>query len=123
MNRRIQPAILCAIAALCSLPPARATVLVYEGFHAADYGNKTGSNSTTASNGNTTGDYTVGVALGGWSANNTSQVLVTSPDYGVALPGAMSDAGFTSVGGAIGMNPGNNNGGVKCMYHNLTEGA
>ena len=42
MNRRILPAILCAIAALCSLPAARATVLVYEGFHAADYGNKTG---------------------------------------------------------------------------------
>ena len=31
MNRRILLAILCAAAALCSLPAARATVLVYEG--------------------------------------------------------------------------------------------
>ena len=123
MNRRILPAILCAIAALCSLPAARATVLVYEGFHAADYGNKTGSNSTTASNGNTTGDYTVGVALGGWSANGTSTVRVTGPDNGLALPTVMTDAGFTAVGCAIGMSTESTKSPMKCMYHNLTEGA
>lgn len=123
MNRRILPAILCAIAALCSLPAARATVLVYEGFHAADYGNKTGSNSTTASNGNTTGDYTVGVALGGWSANGTSTVRVTGPANGLALPEAMTDAGFTAVGCAIGMSTESAKSPMKCMYHNLTEGA
>ena len=123
MNRRILPAILCAIAALCSLPAARATVLVYEGFHAADYGNKTGSDSTTASNGNTTGDYTVGVALGGWSANGTSTVRVTGPDNGLALPTVMTDAGFTAVGCAIGMSTESAKNPMKCMYHNLTEGA
>ena len=123
MNRQIMPAILCSIVTLCSLSAARATVLVYEGFHAADYGNKTGSNSTTASNGNTTGDYTVGVALGGWSANGTSTVRVTGPANGLALPGAMTDAGFTAVGCAIGMSTESTKNTMKCMYHNLTEGA
>ena len=116
-------AIFCAVAALCSIPAAHAKVLVYEGFHAADYGNKTGSNSTTASNGNTTGDYTVGVALGGWSANGTSTVRVTGPANGLALPEAMTDAGFTAVGCAIGMSTESKNTKMKCMYHNLTEGA
>ena len=123
MNRIMLSAILCAVAALCSLPAARATVLVYEGFHAADYGNKTGSNSTTASNGNTTGDYTVGVALGGWSANGTSTVRVTGPANGLALPTVMTDAGFTAVGCAIGMSTESTKSTMKCMYHNLTEGA
>lgn len=123
MNRRILPAILSAVAVLCSIPAARATVLVYEGFHAADYGNKTGSNSTTASNGNTTGDYTVGVALGGWSANGTSSVRVTGPANGLALPTVMTDAGFTAVGCAIGMSTESTKSTMKCMYHNLTEGA
>ena len=123
MNRIMLSAILCAIVTLCSLSAARATVLVYEGFHAADYGNKTGSNSTTASNGNTTGDYTVGVALGGWSANGTSTVRVTGPANGLALPGAMTDAGFTAVGCAIGMSTDSNKSDMKCMYHNLTTGA
>ena len=123
MNRRMLPAIFCAVAVLCSIPAAHAEVLVYEGFHAADYGNKTGSNSTTASNGNTTGDYTVGVALGGWSANGTSTVRVTGPANGLALPETMTDAGFTAVGCAIGMSTDSNKSDMKCMYHNLTAGA
>ena len=123
MNRHLFCAIFCAVAALCSIPAAHAEVLVYEGFHAADYGNKTGSNSTTASNGNTTGDYTVGVALGGWSANGTSTVRVTGPANGLALPTVMTDAGFTAVGCAIGMSTESTKSTMKCMYHNLTEGA
>ena len=123
MNRRMLPAIFCAVAVLCSISAAHAEVLVYEGFHAADYGNKTGSNSTTASNGNTTGDYTVGVALGGWSANGTSTVRVTGPANGLALPTVMTDAGFTAVGCAIGMSTESAKSAMKCMYHNLTEGA
>lgn len=37
MKRKILPAILCAIAALCLISTARATVLVYEGFHEGDW--------------------------------------------------------------------------------------
>ena len=39
MNRRMLPAIFCAVAVLCLISTARATVLVYEGFHPEDYNN------------------------------------------------------------------------------------
>ena len=110
MNRRILPAILCAIAALCSLPPARATVLVYEGFHQGDWPGitDTASQQINHSNAKTSGDHSTGFDKdSSWHvSDNTTQISVSGTNYGLALPGIMTQNGFTTCGGAAQFNPG-----------------
>ncbi len=45
---------------------ASANVLVYEGFHPADYNNVGDNTQMTPSSANVTGDHTVGLATGAW---------------------------------------------------------
>ena len=60
MNRQILPAILCVVAAICSIPAARATVLVYEGFHEGDWTGITATGSQQINKATTTGNYSTG---------------------------------------------------------------
>ena len=123
MNRRILPAILCAIAALCSLPAARATVLVYEGFHQGDWTGITATGSQTIQNGTTTGNYSSGFAVGSkWSvSDNTTQLLVSGTDYGLELPAIMTAKGFTTCGGAAQCNPGQNSSELRGGRHDFAS--
>ena len=123
MNRQILPAILCAIAALCSLPAARATVLVYEGFHQDDWTGITATGSQTIQNGTTTGNYSSGFAVGSkWSmADNTTQISVSGTDYGLALPAVMAAKGFTTCGGAAQCNPGQNSSELRGGRHDFAS--
>ena len=111
--KRILP-LLLAVAALS----ARANVLVYEGFHPADYNNVGDNTQMTPSSANTTGDYTVGLATGAWSMNG-SQPKVYGASYGLALPSEMTAAGFSALGGSIGLNPGDNKTPLRSASHAL----
>ena len=63
MNRRMLPAIFCAVAVLCSIPAAHAEVLVYEGFHSEDY-SKVAADENVQANGHTaTGNHTIDFSL------------------------------------------------------------
>ena len=111
--KRILP-LLLAVAALS----ARGNVLVYEGFHPADYKNVGDNTQMTPSSANTTGDYTVGLATGAWSMNG-SQPKVYGASYGLALPSEMTAAGFSALGGSIGLNPGDNKTPLRSASHAL----
>ena len=112
---------LLAATALLSLlaPAARGEVLVYEGFHEYDYGiTATGSKAANANA--VTGNHTTGVQASKWTCNeNTTQILVVGTNYGIVLPEALSNAGFSAHGGAISSNSGNNNGQLRSAYHGL----
>ncbi len=99
--------------------PVRATVLVYEGFHPADYNNVAAGGNVTASDPTPTGTNTIGVSTAKWNAMGGSQIKVFGENYGLALPTAMTDAGFTAQGGSIGLNPGSANKAHRAMSHNL----
>ena len=102
MNRQILPAIFCAIVTLCSLSSARATVLVYEGFHEGDWTGITASGGQQLQKGKTTGSHSTGfVANSSWSvSDSTTQLYVSGTDYGLSLPTVMVAKGFTTCGGA-----------------------
>lgn len=92
MNRRMLPAIFCAVAALCSISAAHAEVLVYEGFHAADYGNVPADGNVQASGHTATGKHTIGVSTASWSGMGGTMVRVFGEKFGLALPSVMTDA-------------------------------
>ena len=53
-----------------------------------------------------TGSHTTGVTTGAWDGQNaTTWIKVCGSNRGLALPLQMTEAGFSSVGGAIGVNP------------------
>ena len=121
MNRRILPAILCAIAALCSISAARATVLVYEGFHSEDYSNVAADKNVQANGHTATGDHTIGVSTESWSGMGGTMVRVFGANFGLDLPSEMTTAGFSAVGGAVGLNPSQNNAEFRAMRHPLAD--
>lgn len=103
----------CALAA----PEARGNVLVYEGFHPADY-NNVGDNTQMTPNANVSNNHSVGLATGAWSMNG-SQPKVYGANYGLALPPEMTAAGFSALGGSIGLNPGDNKTPLRSASHAL----
>ena len=114
--KRIIP-LLLAVAVLS----ARADVLVYEGFHPADYNNVGDNTQMTPSGANVTGDHTVGLATGAWSMNG-SMPKVYGANFGLALPPEMTAAGFSALGGSIGLNPGDDNKALRSTSHGLVAG-
>ena len=110
--------ILLALFALLA-PVARGTVLVYEGFHPADYNNVAAGGSVTASDPTPAGNYTIGVSTAKWNAMGGSQIQVFGSNYGLSLPAVMTAAGFSVVGGSIGLNPVNNSSDHRAMSHAL----
>ena len=126
MNRNMLSAILCAAAALCSISTARATVLVYEGFHPEDYNNVAAGGNVTASDCTLTGTNTTGVTYGStaankWNGMGGTQIKVYGENYGLALPSVMTGAGFTAHGGSIGTNPEGNDSQLRAMRHALAS--
>lgn len=110
-------------AALCVsvfAPSVRANVLVYEGFHPADYNNVSASGNVTASDPTPTGTNTIGVSTAKWNAMGGSQIKVFGENYGLALPAEMTDAGYVAQGGSIGLNPASEKAQHRAMSHNLT---
>ena len=101
---------------------SRGTVLVYEGFHPADYNNVGSGSNVAAGDATFTAGHTTGIASGKWSKMNGTQIRVFGENYGLALPSAMTDAGFTAHGGSIGCNPASNNTDMRAMSHTLVTG-
>ena len=110
----------CALAA----PSALGGVLVYEGFHATEY-QKDG--------GGLTGDVklrptqSVSAAEGGavgtaketkWTAN-TSTIRILNETLALALPSAMTTAGFSATGASLGFNDEVVDTSIKYAYHEL----
>jgi hypothetical protein len=108
--------IACALAA----PEARGNVLVYEGFHPADY-NNVGDNTQMTPNANVSNNHSVGFKAGNWAMNG-SQPKVYGANFGLALPAAMTAANFSTVGGSIGLNPDNNHSDLRSTSHDLVSG-
>lgn len=123
MNRQILPAILCVVAAICSIPAARATVLVYEGFHEGDWTGITATGSQQINKATTTGNYSTGFTVGSkWSmADNTTQIYVSGTDDGLSLPAIMTKKGFTTCGGAAQCNPGSNSSQLRGGRHDFAS--
>ena len=121
MNSRILPAIFCAVAALCSISAARATVLVYEGFHSEDYSSVEADKNVQANGHTATGDHTIGVSTASWSGMGGTMVRVFGANFGLVLPSEMTTAGFSAVGGAVGLNPSQNNAEFRAMRHPLAD--
>ena len=115
------PHVLLACALLCfrAAAPARAEVLVYEGFHPADYGNVAPDGNVTASTPTPAGLHTIGVSTAKWNAMGGAQIKVYGENYGLSLPAEMADNGFSAVGGSIGLNPGSANKSHRAMSHAL----
>ena len=110
---------LLALLALASI--ASAEILVYEGFHPEDYGNVAADAGTTASSHVLTGNHTKGVVTSKWDGMNGTQIKVFGENYGLQLSTLMENAGFETVGGSIGLNPGSNNSEIRAMSHNLAS--
>jgi hypothetical protein len=108
---------LLALLALASI--ASAEILVYEGFHPEDYGNVAADANTTASSHVLTGNHTKGVVTSKWDGMGGTQIKVFGENYGLQLSTHMEDAGFETVGGSIGLNPGSNSSEIRAMRHNL----
>ena len=96
-----------SIAFACAFlaPILCAEVLVYEGFHPEDYGNVADNGMVTISTYGPTGNHTIGITNIAWNGNNTGYVKAYGANYGLALPAEMTGAGFSSLGGSIGLNP------------------
>ena len=116
--RSIRTATMAVAVVVCTFS-VRANVLVYEGFHPADYGNVSASGNVTASSYTLTSQHTIGVSTANWNAMGGSQIKVFGENYGLALPAEMTAAGFSVVGGSIGLNPGSANKAHRAMSHNL----
>jgi len=111
-----------ALAAFLCLRAGHADVLVYEGFHPADYGNVAADGNVQANTPFSAG-HTIGFAATGWNGMNGTQVRVFGENYGLALPQAMTDAGFAATGGSVGLNPGSNSSEMRAMNHALASDA
>lgn len=98
----------------------RAEILVYEGFHSADY-NNVGANTQMTPNANVSNNHSVGFKAGNWAMNG-SQTRVYGANFGLALPAAMTAANFSTVGGSIGFNPDNNHSDLRSTSHDLVSG-
>ena len=96
------------------------TVLVYEGFHPADYNNVAAGGNVQANTTYTAG-HTTGFGSSGWSGMGGTQIRVFGENYGLTLPSIMTDAGFTAIGGAIGLNPSSNSADMRAMHHALAS--
>ena len=81
--RGVVPLVAALFACALAAPEARGNVLVYEGFHPADYNNVGDNTQMTPSGANVTGDHTVGLATGAWQMNG-SQPKVYGANYGLA---------------------------------------
>ena len=101
---------------------AQGTVLVYEGFHPEDYNNVSASGNVQANTTFTSG-HTIGIGSSKWNKMNGTQIRVFGENYGLSIPQAMTDFGFTAIGGSIGCNPDSNNSQMRAMYHALNSGA
>ena len=99
---------------------ARAEILVYEGFHPADY-NNVGDDTQMTPNANVSNNHSVGFKAGNWAMNG-SQPKVYGANFGLALPAAMTAANFSTVGGSIGLNPENNHSDLRSTSHDLVSG-
>ena len=121
MNRRMLPAIFSAVAALCSISAAHAKVLVYEGFHPEDYSNVAAGGNVQANGHTATGNHTIGVSTASWSGMGGTMVRVFGANFGLALPSVMTAAGFSSIGGAVGLNPSQNNAEFRAMHHQFAD--
>ena len=97
-------------------------VLVYDGFHSADYNNVAADKNVEASTTFTAG-HTIGIGSSKWNKMSGTQIRVFGENYGLSIPQAMTDFGFTAIGGSIGCNPGSNNSQMRAMYHALNSGA
>ena len=118
MKLRFLPAVPLLLSLLA--PAARGEVLVYEGFHPADYNNVAADDHIQA-NTTFTANHTVGISSSKWSSMNGTQVRVFGENFGLALPQTMMDAGFTAIGGAIGCNPKSDNSEMRAMNHALAS--
>ena len=99
---------------------ARAEVLVYEGFAKSDYDiGEAAGNQGTASSYPGANVSAIGTSTAKWQGMGGSQIKVYGSYYGLSLPSALMDAGFTSTGGSIGTNNGQNNSDLRAMYHAL----
>ena len=121
MNRHLFCAIFCAVAALCSISAAHAKVLVYEGFHPEDYSNVAAGGNVQANGHTAMGNHTIGVSTASWSGMGGTMVRVFGANFGLALPSVMTDAGFSAVGGAVGLNPAQTNAELRAMRHSLAD--
>ena len=123
MNRNMLSAILCAVAALCSISTARGTILVYEGFHQGDWTGITATGSQQINKATTTGNYSTGFTVGSkWSmADSTTQISVSGTDYGLSLPAVMTAKGFTTCGGAAQCNLGSDNNELRGGRHDFSS--
>ena len=112
-----------ATAVLFAAHVARATVLVYEGFHEGDWTGITATGGQQLQNGKTTGNYTTGFAVNSkWSvADTTTQLSVSGTDYGLALPTVMTAKEFTTCGGAVQCNPSGNSSQLRGGCHSFTN--
>ena len=119
--RGVVPLMATLLAFAFSAPSARGNILVYEGFHPADYNNVGDNTQMTPSGANVTGDHTVGLATGAWQMNG-SQPKVYGTSRGLVLPSAMTDAGFAVLGGSIGLNPDGDNKALRSTSHGLVAG-
>lgn len=97
-------------------------VLVYDGFHSADYNNVAADKNVEASTTFTAG-HTIGIGSSKWNKMSGTQIRVFGENYGLSIPQAMTDFGFTAIGGSIGCNPGSDNSQMRAMYHALNSGA
>ena len=101
--------------------PARAKVLVYEGFHTSDYGLKDTSGGDLGGKG-VTGKYTVGIKTpnANWTcSSNSVDFKVVGYNYGLPLPDVMTNAGFSVVGGAVETDHDKNSAEIRSAYHSL----
>lgn len=107
------------------VPAVRGEVLVYEGFGPSDYNIGSGQSAQgTANNYPVTSPLVDAIGVGDskskWQAMSTSKVKVYGSYRGLDLPEALKNAGFTAIGGAIGLNNGENYSELKAMNHALT---
>lgn len=118
-GRRVGMILAAFIACALAAPEARGEVLVYEGFHSADY-NNVGANTQMTPNANVSTNHSVGFKAVNWAMNG-SQPKVYGANFGLALPAAMTSANFSTVGGSIGLNPDNNNSELRSTSHDLVS--
>ena len=122
--RGLFPLMAALLASALAVPEARARVLVYEGFHETEYQKDGGglngdvklrpTQSVSAADGGA-----VGTDKGSkWLSNNTSVIRILTIDNALALPSAMTEAGFSATGTSLGLNDGSGTA-IKCAYHAL----
>ena len=113
--------LLAATALLSALAPAaRGTVLVYDGFHPADYNNVPADGNNQVNTTFTAG-HTVGISSSTWGGPGGAMIKVYGENYGLSFSQRMVAHGFTAIGGSVGMTPSENNAGMRAKCHNLAS--